>query len=157
MSSDLFTPGIIDRVLERMPSATIKHVVMGPGSEAGTTHDGHGTTPIKIDGAARDRFGVAAVFSHRQTTATPADNVGELFPRNGIRFAEENAAPYNFARILTAKPLSTAAETALLPLINGKTTCSINQPHNPPPEPPARWPVFVSSNLPASDLVPSHA
>ena len=66
-------------------------------------------------------------------------------------------APYNFARIPTAKPLSTGAETTLLPFINGTTTCSINQPHNPPRPPPARWPVFVLSNLPASDLVPSRA
>jgi hypothetical protein len=48
MSSGLFTPGIIDRVLERMPSATIKHVVVGPGSGAGTTHDGHGTIKMMV-------------------------------------------------------------------------------------------------------------
>jgi hypothetical protein len=86
-----------------------------------------------------------------------ADEASGAFPAMRIRFAEENARPYNFARILIAKPLSTAAETAPLPFINGKTTCSINQPHNPPPVPPARWPVFVLSNLPASGLVPSHA
>jgi hypothetical protein len=51
MSSGLFTPGIIDRVLERMPSATIKHVVMGPGSGAGTTHDGHGTIKMMVQRA----------------------------------------------------------------------------------------------------------
>ena len=74
-----------------------------------------------------------------------------------IRFARENARLYNFARILGAKPLSTGVETALLPFINGKTTCSINQPHTPPPAPPARWPAFVLSSLPSSGLVPSHA
>jgi hypothetical protein len=31
-----------------MPPATIKDVVMGPGSEAGRTHDGHGTIPIRM-------------------------------------------------------------------------------------------------------------
>jgi len=41
----------------------------------------------------------------------------------------------------------------LLP-INGKITCSTNQPRNPPPAPPARWRVFVLSNLPASDPAP---
>ena len=40
--------GIIVRVLELMPSATIKDVVLGPGSEAGRTRDGHGTIPIKM-------------------------------------------------------------------------------------------------------------
>jgi hypothetical protein len=109
----------------------------------------------------------AAVPGHRRvkrrlppfsqgSTISPT-KLRQLLPRCGIRFAEENAPLYNFARILSAKPLSTGAETALLPLINGKTTCSINQPHNLPPAPLARWPVFVLSNLPASDLVPSHA
>jgi hypothetical protein len=69
----------------------------------------------------------------------------------------ENAAPHHFARIPTAKPLSIGAETALRPFINGKTTCSINQPHTLPPAPPARSPDFASSNLPASGLVRSHA
>jgi hypothetical protein len=115
-----------------------------PGSEAGRTRDGHGTIPIKM------------MVQRVIALVSLPDKVRELFPakRNS---AEENAPLYNFARIPIAKPLSTAAETALLPFINGKATCSINQPHNLPPVPPARWPVFVLSNLPASDLVPSRA
>jgi hypothetical protein len=85
------------------------------------------------------------------------DETSGLFPRCGIRFVEENTLPDNFARILIAKPLSTGAETALHPPHHGKTTCSTNQPRNPPPAPPARWPGFVLSNLPASDPAPSHA
>jgi hypothetical protein len=45
-----------------------------------------------------------------------------LLPRRGIGFVEENAALNNLARILTAKPLSTGGETALLPFIDGNTT-----------------------------------
>jgi hypothetical protein len=129
----------------------------GSGSEAGTTHNGHGAIPIKVM--------VQRVIA---LASLPYSITDRPQPRPRIRFVsfsreaefwftEENAPLYNFARILIAKPLSTAAETALLPFTNGKTTCSINQPHNPPPAPPARWPVFVLSNLPASDLVPSRA
>ena len=127
-----------------------------------------GETAARAIAARQDR--VEASFGRIESTrirfrsARDSRGVDKRFIRSGdfsggcgIRFAEENAPPYNFARIPIAKPLSTAAETALLPFINGKTTCSINQPHNPPPVPPARWPVFVLSNLPASGLVLSHA
>jgi hypothetical protein len=136
-------------------SETRKNVVVGPGWEAGTTHDGHGTIKMMAQRV------IALASLPYSVTDRPQ-------PHPRIRFGSfsrdaEFGLPRKmllliiFARILIAKPLSTAAETALLPFINGKTTCSINQPRNPPPEPPARWPVFVSSNLPASDLVPSHA
>jgi hypothetical protein len=103
--------------------------------------------------------GSAAVPGHLRPLASPIAPARrrDFFRQCGIRFAEEKTAPYNFARIPTAKPLSTGGEATLLTFINGKTTCSINQPHNPPPVPLARWPVFVLSNLPASDLAPLHA